>query len=604
MPKKMVRVAAPKMVELYQSCIGRPIRRLQRRLAKKAIRDKDHRFDNLFNLMYNPKWVEASLKMVLENKGSNTAGSDGITKQHLKDEKTKEAFIRSIIYEMKNDLYEPEPARRVYIDKEKGGKRPLGIPTLKDRVVQQTLKLIIEPIFESDFYDCSIGFRPNRSCHDAMPFIYHLIQPRTKFYWVMEGDIRGCFDNISHKILLRVIKKRIKDKRILELIEKTLNAGHIENGKVNKPGFGLPKIGTPQGGIISPLFANIYLNEFDKWFENNHGNGLTPYQRKKRRRQMEGNAVIVRYADDFVILWNGTKEKLINLKEKAKQFLKQEMELELSEEKTLITHVMNGFEFLGFHIQRRKHNTGKNFVTITTVPEKKIGKFKRKIQRATKYKHKGEESEIQKLLAINSIIRGFAEYYSYTNWKGDGVPTQLDWYVNEKMFRWLCRRHPKLSKTQIARKYCGRQRGFRLNGRIIDRRNIGIKIDSSYMENEETIWLTLMRDIPSKKYRPKKKLNPFITYQYETETPTNIETMWEGRGQSTYDRDEYWKNKRLALRRDKHKCRNCGTRVTLGVDAHCHHIDGNNSNHSPENLATLCMTCHYLTYGKENELNL
>ncbi len=214
MPKKMVRVAAPKMVELYQSCIGRPIRRLQKRLAKKAIRESDHRFENLHNLMYNQKWVSASLKMVLKNKGSNTAGSDGITKKHLKDEKTKEAFIRSIIYEMKNDLYEPEPARRVYIPKEKGGKRPLGIPTLKDRVVQQTLKLIIEPIFESDFYNCSIGFRPNRNCHDALPSMYNHIQSRQKYFWVMEGDIRGCFDNINHKILLRIIKRRIKDVNI------------------------------------------------------------------------------------------------------------------------------------------------------------------------------------------------------------------------------------------------------------------------------------------------------------------------------------------------------------------------------------------------------
>jgi len=194
MLKKMVNVATPKMVELYQSCIGRTIRRLQKRLAKKASRNPEHRFSDLFNLMYNPKWVQASLRLVLSNQGSKTAGIDGVTKHHLKDEKMKEAFIRNLIFELRNDLYKPQPAKRVYIPKASGGKRPLGIATLKDRVVQQTLKLIMEPIFESDFLDCSIGFRPNRCCHDALPVFYNQIQSRNKYYWVIEGDIKSCFD--------------------------------------------------------------------------------------------------------------------------------------------------------------------------------------------------------------------------------------------------------------------------------------------------------------------------------------------------------------------------------------------------------------------------
>jgi group II intron reverse transcriptase/maturase len=551
--------------------------------------------------MYDPKWVQASLKLVLKNKGSNTAGRDGITKKHLKDEKTREAFIRTIIYEMKNDLYEPEPARRTYIDKEKGGKRPLSIPTLKDRVVQQTLKLIIEPIFESDFKDCSIGFRPNRRCHDALPTIYGSIQPSKKYYWAMDGDIQGCFDNISHKILMRVIKKRIKDKRLLVLIEKILSAGYIEYGKVNKPGFGLPRTGTPQGGIISPLFANIYLHQFDKWFDLNYGIGLTNYQRRKRRLQGEGNAIMMRYADDFVVLFNGTKEKLITLKERIKQYLKQELSLELSEDKTLIAHVMDGFEFLGFYIKRVKSTL--RYMTITTVPERKIKKLKQKIQHATKRGFK-DESEILKLMAIKAIVIGFAEYYQYTNWKGKGVPERLDWFIGNEIFRWLCGKYPKLSKRQIAAKYCHRQKGFRLNGGIMDRENIGVKIESTYMEDEEIIWLAKMVDTPSKKYLPKKKPNPFLTYQYEMETAMELEAMWEGRGETPYNSDEYWVNRRIAMKRDKYKCKHCGTRITLGVDAHCHHIDGNNSNHNLSNLATMCMTCHYLTYGKEHELNL
>ncbi len=306
------------MVSLYQTCIGKGIRRLQKRLAKKATREPEHRFDDLYNLTYNPKWVEASLKLVLSNQGSKTAGIDGITKQHLKDDKNKEALIQNICYEMENELYEPQPAKRVYIPKSNGGKRPLGIPTLKDRVVQQVVKLIIEPIFESNFLDFSIGFRPNRCCHDALPIFYRSIQPIQKCYWVLEGDIKGCFDNISHKILLRIIKKSIKDKKLLRLIQKILRAGYIENGVRNKPGYGIPSIGTPQGGIISPLFANIYLHEFDKWFDNNYDSKLTPYQKRKRRKAGHGNAKLIRYEKIASPLRFATGRRFCNSMERLK----------------------------------------------------------------------------------------------------------------------------------------------------------------------------------------------------------------------------------------------------------------------------------------------
>jgi group II intron reverse transcriptase/maturase len=609
---KMVNVATTKMVNLYQSSIGRPIRRLQNRLAKKAIREPDHRFDDLFNLMYNPKWVEASVKLVLTNKGSKTAGSDGITKEHLKDEKTREAFIRSIIYEIRNDLYQPEPAKRVYIDKPSGGKRALGIPTLKDRVVQQTLKLIIEPIFESDFKNCSIGFRPNRRCHDALPVFYRSIQSSQKYYWAIEGDISGCFDNINHKILLRLIKKRIKDKKLLRLIRDILNAGYIENGKVNKPGHGIPAVGTPQGGIISPLFANIYLHEFDKWFSQNYGDGLTAYQKRKRRKEGYGNARLIRYADDFVILFNGSKTlsqtfatspetavDAITMKEQVKQFLEKELKLSLSEEKTLITHVNDGFDFLGFHIKRYKTRNG--HMMLTSVPDDKIRRFKRKIQMTLRWKGAAYEAVSQKLLAINSIILGFAEYYKYTNWKADDIPVRLDYWINRKMFRWAKSKHKKLPFGKVISMYRHRQKGYSLYGRKVDRWNFGVSTSASYVTDEETLWLAMLCDKAKATYLPKKKPNPFLTYQYEVELDYDVMDKWEGRSGKPRSDDEYWKNKKLALKRDKYKCRLCGKKVTVGVDNHCHHKDGNSTNHRLDNLVTLCMDCHFYTYGKEHE---
>jgi len=599
MPKKVVNVATPKMVELYQSCIGRLIRRLQKRLAKKAIREPEHRFDDLFNLMYHPKWVEAALKQVLSNQGSRTAGIDGVTKQHLKNEKNREALIQNICSEMRNESYKPQPARRIYIDKSSGGKRPLGISTLKDRVVQQVLKLIVEPIFESDFLDCSIGFRPNRCCHDALPVFYRAIQSIQKFYWVIEGDITGCYDNISHKILLKIIKKRIKDKKILGLIKQILSAGYIENGVLNKPGYGIPKVGTPQGNICSPLFANIYLHEFDKWFDKNYGSELTNWQRHNRRKAGSGNAKLIRYADDFAILWNGGKEETGKLKRQVKQFLKEELELGLNDAKTLITHVNDGLEFLGFHIKRYKTKSG--HMLLTSVPSEKVRKFKQKIQRTTNGKGAQYESTAYKIIAMNRIINGWAEYYKYTNWKSKGIPTKLDFYIYQRMFRWAKRKHRKLSYKRVIGMYKHRQTGCRVNGRTVSRWNFGIKTETSYVTDEEILWLAKLCDKPKEKYLPKRKLNPFITYQYVVESQKDILGRWEGRDRSPYIDDEYWRNKKLALKRDNKQCRLCGKKVTVGVDNHCHHIDGNSNNHSLDNLATLCMECHYQTYGREHE---
>jgi group II intron reverse transcriptase/maturase len=562
--------------------------------------------------MYHPEWVTASLKLVLENKGSRTAGSDGITKEHLKDEKTREAFSRSIVYEIKNGIYKPEPARRLYIKKEKGGERPLSIPTLKDRVVQQTLKLIIEPIFESDFLDCSIGFRPNRCCHDALPVFYRSIQKRLKYYWIIEGDIRKCFDSISHKILMRLIKKRIKDKRLLGLIKDILKAGYIENGKVNKPGYGIPSIGTPQGAICSPLFANIYMHEFDKWIDENYINGVTRYEKHKRRKAGYGNVQLIRFADDFVLLFNGRrrmKEKDLippnvavdaeTMKGQMKRFLEAELELELSFDKTQITHVNSGFEFLGFQIKRHKQRN--RYVVWTGVPEEKIAKFRKKIQLATRQKGANYESVIQKILALNSIISGWAEYYKYTNWVGQKVPDRLDYWISARVFRWTKNKHKGLSWKEIIAKYRHRQKGYSIDGKKTERWNFGVRIEATYVTDSETIWLAKLSDKKSVRYRPKKKLNPFITYQYEVENRLDIDDKWEGRGKIPYANDKYQNNKKLALKRDKYRCRLCGAKVKEGIDVHCHHIDGNNGNHQLDNLATLCIPCHYHAYGKEHE---
>jgi RNA-directed DNA polymerase len=289
------------------------------------------------------------------------------------------------------------------------------------------------------------------------------------------------------------------------------------------------------------------------------------------------------------------------MKAQVKQFLSSELSLELSSDKTLITHVNSGFSFLGFQIKRYRTRNG--YQTLTSVPDDKIRKFKQKIQMATKGKGAFFESIAHKVTAMNKIINGWAEYYKYTNWKGKQIPVRMDYYINQRMFRWAKRKHDKLPYTTVIGKYKHRQQGIRIDGKVVDRWNFGVKTEASFVTDEEVIWLAKLTDKPTEKYRPKRKLNPFLSYQYEVEQQHNILDNWEGRGGNhPYINDEYWHNRKLALKRDNYQCQLCGKRITLGVDNHCHHIDGNSRNQDISNLTTLCIECHYQTYYKEHEL--
>jgi group II intron reverse transcriptase/maturase len=317
----------------------------------------------------------------------------------------------------------------------------LGIPTIRDRIVQEAIRMVLEPIFEADFCQTSYGFRPCRRTMDVIKFIWWYTVEWKRYFWVIEGDISSYFDTINHRKLTKLLRRRVEDEKMIDLIWKVLRSGVMERKL-----FRDTKLGTPQGGIISPLLANVYLHELDKYME--QYTGLPQLEKTGRRKQGQGNFAYVRYADDFVVLCNGTKETAENMRQELSQFLKDDLKLTLSLEKTKVTHLDDGFDFLGFHLQRSMGDT--KMGVKTTVSAKSMRKHRDKLLEATSpTTHK--DSLETKILALNRIIAGWCRYYQYTSQVGVQFD-KLHAETYELLAHWLGRKF-QLSIREVNRQY-------------------------------------------------------------------------------------------------------------------------------------------------------
>lgn len=397
---------------------------LRIKLGQKAKDEPKFRFYSLYSHLYRADVLKAAYERVKDNKGS--PGVDGITFEDIKN-RGEHAFLLEIQEMLENKTYKPEPVLRIYIPKSNGKLRPLGIPTIKDRIVQMAMVLILEPIFEQDFLDCSYGFRPERSAHDAVKDITNSI--KAGYNHIYDADMSAYFDSIPHDKLIKCLEMRIADRGIIKLIKMWLTASIIEKDNKGLKPPTKPKMGTPQGGVISPLLANLYLHYFDKVF---HG---------KDGPKKFADAKLVRYADDFVVMTKkGSKRVIEFIEEKLEKWLC----LQINREKTRIVTVAPGqdaLDFLGFTFRYEKsnYNRGKHF--LRTCPSKKaMQNARNKIKELTSHKYGCLEIDLF-IKRINQFTVGWTNYFRLGH-PGKAF-NKISNYVGERIIRHLERRSQK-----------------------------------------------------------------------------------------------------------------------------------------------------------------
>jgi len=436
------------------------VRRMQLKLHRWASEDHTRRFGDLFNLVYDPAFLVHAWERVSSNVGARTAGVDRVTVAQIIARGGVEVFLGQIRESLKAGEFAPVQVRRVSIPKAGGKFRQLGIPTVADRVVQASLKAVLEPIFEADFSPCSYGFRPNRRAQDAIAEIHFL---GSHFYeWVLEADIRACFDEIGHTPLLDRMRQRITDKRILRLVNAFLKAGVMTASGDREDTL----TGTPQGGILSPLLANIALSALDDHFDRQRRDLRgSDRQRAQRKRRGLGNWKLVRYADDFVVMVSGQRGHAEALREEAAAVLAP-LGLRLSPEKTRVVHIDEGFDFLGFHIRRRRKRGSQKHCVYTTPSRTAVQAAKDNVRWKTR--RSTLHLDLAELItSLNQTLRGWATYFRH------GVSSRafhhLDQHAWWRIVGWLRAKYQgktRLRWKQLRRRFCDQGWRFAHEGTV------------------------------------------------------------------------------------------------------------------------------------------
>jgi RNA-directed DNA polymerase len=370
------------------------IRDLQRKLYLKAKREPRYRFYLLADKVWREDILQHAYRLVRANGGA--PGIDGVTFQSLKTEEGETEFFLKLQQELKEKSYRAQPVRRVYIPKADWKQRPIGIPTIRDRVAQMAVKIVIEPIFEADFEDCSFGFRPKRDAHQAAEVVRQALNSAHPY--ILDADLQQYFDTIPHDKLMKVIAGRISDRHILNWIKQWLSAAVVEEDEEGKRRVHKVKRGTPQGGVISPLLANIYLNLFDRMFRSYcRATGLA--------------AALIRYADDFVILMRGGVERT---RERVQEMM-EDLGLKLNEAKTQVVDAREeSFEFVGFSFSRKVSFRSAKRITLTEPSRKSEQHFRDEVRSLTaRWSHGSRQQDVVE--RVNRYVTGWVNYFHRYN---------------------------------------------------------------------------------------------------------------------------------------------------------------------------------------------
>jgi RNA-directed DNA polymerase len=454
----------------------------QRKLYERSRMSPEYIFCKLWGLLTDPRNLRMAVARVSRNKGKRSPGVDGKTLR-MALAPGVDALVDEVRTALRSGAFVPSPARRVLIPKagHPGKFRPLGIPTVVDRIVQAAMKNIMEPIFEADFYPVSFGFRPGKSAHGALEYLRMLLRPRPvgpeaerrlPYQWAIEGDIKGCFDNIDHHGLMVRVRRRIGDGKVLRLVLAFLKAGVLSEQQLLRTDSG-----TPQGGILSPLLANIALCAIEERYERHVWPRRMPTlltdhaaitKRAKSARDNDrrrlGVIMPIRYADDFILLVSAPPgseqlahaESIANAERNAvAESLRNELTLELSETKTLVTPVTQPLRFLGHHVRVRVHPTNGKLVSAAVIPKDRSHLLRERIKdlfrRSTLPK-----SLADRLRHLNPMLRGWCNFYRHA-WGAKHVFSAVDNYVWWTIYRWIRKRHRTAPIKVLYRRY-GRRR--------------------------------------------------------------------------------------------------------------------------------------------------
>jgi RNA-directed DNA polymerase len=515
----------------------------------------DGRVRNLMDLMHQPQWIAAACDRVLKRSRGKAAGVDGETPASF--QRSRRYKLEKLRLELKRGTYQPQPLRRVMIPKANGEMRALGIPCLRDKIVQEVIRMALEPIYEAEFHDNSYGFRPNRSTRHAIAQCRQVML--AGFTWVIEGDVKACFDEISHKAILGCLREKVLDNRFLNLVGQLLKAGVQVDGVVHST-----EKGVPQGGVASPLLANVVLNRLD-WFL--HAQGQHGRARDEASRLQQPNVRFVRYADDWcVFITRGSKQYAESLRDRIGELLNRDCGVRLSDEKTRITHIRDGFDFLGFRLVLGVGQSGK-FVPKIQVPRKAITRVVRRLNEAMRHRPH-QESGTTRVVRGNAVLRGWSNYYRIAHDFSRAASTldnQAFWIATKA----LCRKFD-LSTAQCLRRY---RTGV----------TIGMSENCMLLRAQDTKMVYHLRSPDP--YRPGTGC-----YLEDLDWEVDFQ-IFEGRRPDRMD------SKVLALFRDGNRCRKCGASVTY-EDSEVDHIRPVNRFASFQqanfvtNLQVLCLECH------------